>query len=137
MNMTKSQFIKKLVNELERLETVERLSQLAQHYCYEEVDEVVKDINYSIVDQYTESDRFKKLNVSDIPKQYILTFAIYLYGCRKHDENELMGNWGIELQRLLYDYGDVGKAIANSMAECDISAYESFENLIAGIYEGN
>ena len=133
-NMKKKQFIKCLVTQLERLEIVEHISELANHGCYDEVDKVVADIDYTIVDQYTESDKFKKWNISDIPDQYVLTYAIWLYGCREHDEDELMNDWE-NWTKVLENYGDAGKAI--SKCEYLINSYESFANLIVGICEEN
>ena len=65
--MEKAKFIKKLVEELKRLEEVEHVSDFANAGLYEEVDAIISEINYYILEDYMERDDdeyFEKLRLT-------------------------------------------------------------------------
>lgn len=128
--MTKEQFLEILVKELERLENVEHVSDLANNGRCAEVDAVVAEIEYSALEEYMdEVDDKGDLSVkTDIPEPYVLTFVIYLSGS-EYDEVEVMKDWG-ELQEALYGCGDVGNVIANKLEYNYINAFGTFEELV-------
>lgn len=126
--MTKQQFIKALTKELERLETVERLSDMAKSGCYEEIDIVMEKIDYSILNEYVEGDNFEKCSISDIPYEYTLTYAIYMHRS-EYNEEVILKDWK-EFQKRLRDFGDVGKAIAKTLDTYYINLCNSFKDLI-------
>lgn len=130
--MTKNEFLEVLVKELERLEKVEHVSDLANNGRYEEVDAVVAEIDYSALEVYMdevngEGDLSAK---TDIPEAYVLTFAIYLSGS-PYDEMDVLESWE-DLQTALTDCGDVGNAIADTMTSECLNNFETFEELVLG-----
>lgn len=130
--MTKKEFLEVLVKELERLEKEEHVSDLANNGRYAEVDAVVAEIDYSVLEEYMdEVDGDGELSVTtDIPDPYVLTFAIYLSGS-DYDECDIMEEWE-ELQDALYDCGDAGKAIADTINHDEINVFATFEELVLG-----
>ena len=111
--MEKAKFIKKLVEELKRLEEVEHVSDFANAGLYEEVDAIISEINYYILEDYMERDDdeyFEKLRADDIPKQYVLTFTIYLFGSG-YKETDILIDWD-KFSAYLYASGRVGKVIS-------------------------
>ena len=78
--MDKKTFLKKVIIELKRLEEEEHLSDLTEKGQYGKVDDIIKQLDYSALNDYAESENFEKLDISDIPEDYRLTFAIYLSG---------------------------------------------------------
>lgn len=130
--MTKKEFLKILVKELERLEKEEHVSDLANNGRHAEVDAIVAEIDYSALNEYMdEVDGDGDLSVkTDIPKPYVLTFAIYLYGS-DYDECDVMEEWE-DLQDALYECGDAGKAIADTIGHDAINVFETFEELVLG-----
>lgn len=128
--MTKSEFLKVLVKELERLEQVEHVSDLANNGRYAEVDAVVAEIKYSALEKYMdEVDGEGDLSAkTDIPESYVLTFAIYLFGS-PYDDGDVLESWE-DLQVALRDCGGVGNAIAETMISDYLNDFETFEELV-------
>ena len=81
-NIKKEEFLVLLTKELKRLEEECHISDLAENGQYEDVDEVLKEADYSILKRYADNsnEEFEELDIEDIPENYILTFAIYLSG---------------------------------------------------------
>ncbi len=130
--MTKKEFLKILVKELERLEKEEHVSDLANNGRHAEVDAIVAEIDYSALNEYMdEMDGDGDLSVkTDIPEPYVLTFAIYLSGS-DYDDSDVMADWE-ELQDALRGYGDVGNAIADTLVSDVINVFATFEELVLG-----
>lgn len=128
--MRKKEFLEILVKELERLEKEEHVSDLANNGRYAEVDAVVSEIYYTELIDYMNGDETEKLEVDDIPEDYVLTFVIYLFGSG-YDEFDVMENWE-DLQDALCDCGDVGTAIADTMNNNCINEFDTFKELVCG-----
>ncbi len=130
--MTKSEFLEILVKELERLEKEKHVSDLANNGRYAEVDAIVAEIDYSVLEEYMdEVDGDGDLSAkTDIPEPYVLTFAIYLSGS-DYDECDVMEEWE-DLQDALRGCGDVGNAIADVITSDCINTFDTFENLLEG-----
>ena len=88
----------------------------------------MKDIDYSIINNYMESDKFEKWSISDIPYKYTLTYAIYMHRS-DYNEEVTLKDWR-EFQKRLRDFGDVGKAIAKTLDTYYINLCNSFKDLI-------
>lgn len=128
--MARSEFLEVLVKELERLEQVEHISDLANNGRYAEVDAVVAEIDYSALEEYMDEvdgdgDLFAE---TGIPESYVLTFAIYLFGS-DYNEYDVLEDWE-DLQTALRDCGDVGNAIAAGMEDYYINHFDTFEELV-------
>ena len=130
--MTKKEFLEVLVKELERLEKVEHVSDLANNGRYAEVDAVVAEIDYSALEEYMdEVDGEGDLSAkTDIPEAYVLTFAIYLSGS-PYDECDVLESWK-DLQTALRSCGDVGNAIAEKMISECVNDFDTLEELVLG-----
>lgn len=130
--MTKKEFLEVLVKELERLEKVEHVSDLANNGRYAEVDAVVARIDYSVLEEYMdEVDGDGDLSAKiDIPEPYVLTFAIYLSGS-DYNEVDVLESWK-DLKEALRDCGDVGNAIATTISCDNINSFDTFEELVLG-----
>lgn len=111
--MKKQEFLNILLPELERLENVEHVSDLANAGRYEEVDVIIGEIDYSSLNEYIEGE-YEYLDIFDIPEQHVLTFAIYLSGS-EYDEMCIMDNWE-DLRDVLLECGNAGRALAASMS---------------------
>lgn len=127
--MKKREFIKLLEEELKRLEEVEHISDLANNGRYKEVDVVLGEIDYSILEEYMDSEEFEPLEMSDISKQYVVTFAIYLSGSN-YDECDVMDEDWSDLCDALEETNDVGKAIAEYVISNCINTCGTFAELM-------
>lgn len=131
--MSKEKFLEILEKELERLEEVEHVSDLANNWRTKEVDAIVAGIDYSALNDYMEEcDCEGDLEVSEIPGGRYLVFITYLSGS-KYDEEDVMENWE-ELQEVLYECGEAGAAIANTMNYDYVNAFNTYEELLNGEY---
>lgn len=134
--MSKEEFLEILEKELERLEEVEHVSDLANNWRCSEVDAIVAEIDYSALNEYMEQcDGDGDLEVSEIPGAKYLAFAIYLSGS-DYDECDVMAYWQ-DLQNVLLDCGEAGSKISSTMS-CDcINAFDTFEKLLNCEYDQN
>lgn len=129
--MSKEKFLEILEKELERLEEVEHVSDLANNWRCSEVDAIVAEIDYSALEEYMEEcDGVGDLEVSEIPGGRYLTFVIYLSGS-DYDECDVMENWE-DLQYALRDCGEAGNAIADTLIYDAVNAFDTFEDLLNG-----
>ncbi|MBO5478866.1 MAG: hypothetical protein J6A04_04055 [Clostridia bacterium] len=128
--MEKQKFLELLVEELKRLEEVEHVSDLAENGRYEEVDAVVAEIDYSALNEYMENEEHEQLDISDIPEQYVLTFAIYLSGS-EYAETDIMEEWE-DLTDALEKCGTAGEDLAETLSNYYINGFDTFAELIAG-----
>lgn len=129
--MSKKEFLEKLTEVLQRLENEEHVSELANNGRYAEVDVVVSEIDYTALADYMDNgDEMEKLAVADIPEGYVLTFAIYLSGS-EYDECDVMESWE-DLRDALYECGDAGEAIADTLNYDAINDFNTFEELVLG-----
>lgn len=129
--MSKKEFLEILEKELQRLENEEHVSQLANNGRYAEVDVVVSEIDYTALANYMNNgDEMEELAVADIPEGYVLTFAIYLSGS-EYDECDVMESWE-DLRDALYECGDAGEAIADTLNYDAINDFNTFEGLVLG-----
>ena len=135
-NIKKKEFLVLLVKELKRLEEEYHISDLAESGQYEDVDEVLKKADYSILKRYADNanEEFEELDIEDIPENYILTFAIYLSGSN-WSEDEIFERW-TDFQKALEDTpGVVGNVIAEVLYGQYINMFPTFEELIQAGYE--
>lgn len=129
--MSKKEFLEKLTEVLQRLENEEHVSELANNGRYAEVDVVVSEIDYTaLADYMNNGDEMEELAVADIPEGYVLTFAIYLSGS-EYDECDVMESWE-DLRDALYECGDAGEAIADTLNYDAINDFNTFEELVLG-----
>lgn len=128
--MSEQEFLEILEKELERLEEVEHVSDLANNGRYEEVDAIVAGIDYSALNEYMEDCDCNGIKKSEIPGGRYLAFVIYLSGS-DYNECEVMEYWG-DLQEALYDCGEAGEAIASTMNHNYVNAFNTFEELLKG-----
>lgn len=129
--MSKKEFLEKLTEVLQRLENEEHVSELANNGRYAEVDVVVSEIDYTALADYMDNgDEMEKLAVADIPEGYVLTFAIYLSGS-EYDECDVVESWE-DLRDALYECGDAGEAIADTLNYDAINDFNTFEELVLG-----
>lgn len=135
-NIKKEEFLVLLTKELKRLEEECHISDLAENGQYEDVDEVLKEADYSILKRYADNsnEEFEELDIEDIPENYILTFAIYLSGSN-WSEDEIFERW-TDFQKALEDTpGVVGNVIAKVLYGQYINMFPTFEELIQARYE--
>lgn len=131
--MSKAEFLEVLGKELERLETVEHVSDLANHGRCQEVDAIVSEIDYTALNDYMESNhKLGNLEISEIPEERYLAFAIYLSGSQ-YDECDVMECWA-DLQSVLRGCGEAGDAIADTMQSDCVNAFDTFDELLKGEY---
>lgn len=130
--MTKSEFLENLAKELERLEEVEHVSDLANNGHYEEVDAIVAEIDYLAWEKYMDSlnGHHANLEISEIPGKRYLAFVIYLFGS-KYDECYVMRNWR-HLKEAVRGCGKAGAAIATTMEDHYIYTFNTFKGLVEG-----
>lgn len=134
--MTKTEFLEVLAKELDRLETVEHVSDLANNGWYDEVDVVIAEIDYTAINEYMDSvDYDGDLKVSEIPGERYLAFVIYLRGSG-YDECDVMESWQ-DLQKVLRDCGEAGEAIAATMEYDCVDAYDTFAEFVRGESNGD
>ena len=127
--MEKQKFLELLTGELKRLEEEEHISDLANNRCCKEVDDIMAEIDYSLLDEYIGSkEEVEKLDIWDIPSKYILTFGIYL-SCSIYDESSIMKDWK-ELQCALKRCGLAGQIIADFMERYTINDCDTFAELM-------
>ena len=135
-NIKKKEFLVLLVKELKQLEEEYHISDLAESGQYEDVDEVLKKADYSILKRYADNanEEFEELDIEDIPENYILTFAIYLSGSN-WSEDEIFERW-TDFQKALEDVPEVvGNVIAKVLYGQYINMFPTFEELIQARYE--
>ena len=130
--MNKEKFLKLLVDQLKRLEEVEHISELAENGQYEKVDAIIAETDYTSLQQYYESANFKSVDITEIPKEYVLTFAIYLSGS-KYDEMDIVSTWE-EFQASIEYHGNIGLRIAEHMDNNPINSCRSFAGRTSFIF---
>lgn len=130
--MSKTEFLEVLGKELERLETVEHVSDLANNGRYAEVDAIVAEIDYTALEEYMyELDYIAGMEVSEIPEDRYLAFVIYAFGS-EYNECEIMKYWP-DLQDAVRGCGKVGECIANTLNDYTLNSFVRFEELVNGM----
>lgn len=126
----KKEFLTKLLKNLKYLEEECHISKLAAEGKKQEIKDILKNIDYSLLDNYLDNPDKVCLQYSDIPKEYIVAYAIYLLNIFYKDEDMqyCIYIWflgGNEFDRILSDlvicYGEVGEKLAEKLAENWIS----------------
>lgn len=123
-----TEFLEFLVEEWKKLEEVEHVSDLFYNDRYDEVDAIIKEIDYSQFYQYMEAG--KKVAVSKIPAEYMITSAIYFSGNESYADNEILDDYA-EYADKLYSYGTKGACIGKVLLEDDvINEFHSIKELV-------
>lgn len=122
--MSKTEFLEVLGKELERLETVEHVSDLVNNGRYDEVEDILRHINYTPLEEYLdECDDDGDLKISEIPEGRYLTFIIYMYGSGCDPIVIMEIESYSDLTKVLYDCGEAAAAIASVMNICCIEGF--------------
>lgn len=128
--MSKTEFLEVLGKELERLETVEHVSDLANNGRYAEVDAIVAEIDYTALEEYMDSEDMEELTVSEIPEGRYLAFAIYVYGSGEYSECDIMDSWK-DFQEAVRGCGKAGESIATTLTYYTLNSFDTFEQLVS------
>lgn len=128
--MSREEFVKALVKELKRLEEKHNISMLAENGKYSDVDTILKqDTSYSVTNRFLDNNEYANLEMSEIPKDNILTLAIYLSGNKYFAECAMFKNWR-EFQKALLECGSVGIHFAKILNAMAINSFSTFEALM-------
>lgn len=123
------EFLELLLKEWKRMEEVGHASDLINNGQYSELDAIVNGIDYSQFYEYMESSK-KKMQVSEIPAEYILVSAIYFSGNEEYADNDIMEDYQ-EYAGILYHYGEAGKKMGCALLNGEIiNGFSSIQELI-------
>ncbi|MCI8352216.1 MAG: hypothetical protein HFJ58_01090 [Clostridia bacterium] len=131
--MTKKEFLDVLIPELRRLHEVEHLRDLVKNGRYDEAQAVLEEVEYLLLDEYCydyrDGKQYCRLAVSDIPKEYLVTFTLYLSGSEDYNEQDIM-ECCKELQEAVAEQGEDGAIIARVMDNYVLNNFRTISELM-------
>ncbi len=122
--MLKKAFLEILVPELERLETIKHVKQMGEQGRYKEIDEVLAEVNYLLLNGYMQSNECETLKISDIPKDHLVACLIYL-SHSDYSDMEFFEDWE-KLPEKLKELGAFANLIAERLECTYINLGKSF-----------
>lgn len=121
--------MEQLLQELEKLEKIEHVTDLANNRRYQEVEDVLAELNYNLVNEWLGyiADG-NELDVLDIPETSRLPFAILL-SKSKYNDSQIFKDY-LKFAKDLKKRGPAGVLIGTILIDEYINRFNSFVKLM-------